>query len=77
MTRCFSVCPMKISSSSPSERETAMTFDPTHHDENKELEEAQENKEQADPDVEDPAYMPNIEPQTGDSEDGDNKEEDK
>lgn len=55
-----------------------MTFDPTHHDENKEVEEAQENKEKADPDVEDPAYMPNIEPQTGDSEDGDkDKGEDK
>lgn len=42
-----------------------MTFDPTHHDENKEKEEAQEEKEEADPTVEDPRYMPNIEPQTG------------
>lgn len=47
-----------------------MTFDPTHHDRNDEVEEAQEDKEKADPDVEDPAYMPNIIPQTGDD-DGD------
>lgn len=33
--------------------------------ENQEVDEAQEAKEAADPAVNDPAYMPNIEPQTG------------
>lgn len=50
-----------------------MTFDPTHHDRNDEIEEAQEAKEEAkdaDPKTDDPSYMPNIIPQTGDG-DGD------
>ena len=33
---------------------------------NKEVDEAQEAKEAADPSVNDPNFMPNIEPQTGD-----------
>jgi hypothetical protein len=33
---------------------------------NKEVDDAQEAKEKADPAVNDPNYMPNIEPQTGD-----------
>lgn len=37
--------------------------------ENQEVDEAEEAKDAADPAVEDPAYMPNIIPQTGDEED--------
>jgi hypothetical protein len=42
-----------------------MTFDPTKHEDMEEREEAIEAKEEADPAVNDPAFMPNIEPQKG------------
>jgi len=55
-----------------------MTVDPTRHQRFDEKEEADEAKEKADPAVEDPAFMPNIIPQKGEGENGDeDKGEDK
>lgn len=41
--------------------------------ENDQLDEAEEAKEKADPAVDDPAYMPNIIPQTGESDEEEQK----